>query len=76
MTTHGNSYKVVTTGFHVCVTKPWLAASPDGLVEDPLSHQIDITAYLEIKFPYSARILKPSAACIDFVVPLSMEHPH
>ena len=35
MITHGNSYKVVTTGIHICVSKPWLAASPGGLVEDP-----------------------------------------
>ena len=35
MMTHGNSYKVVTTGLHICVKKPWLAESPDGLVEDP-----------------------------------------
>ena len=34
MTAHGNLYKVVTTFIHVCVSKPWLAASPDGLVED------------------------------------------
>ena len=37
MTAHGNSYnyKIMTTGIHVCTSKPWLAVSPDGLVEDP-----------------------------------------
>ena len=35
MTTHGNSYKIVTTSIHVCMSKLWLAVSPDGLVEDP-----------------------------------------
>ena len=35
MTAHGNSYKVVTTGVHVCMNTPWLAALPDSPVEDP-----------------------------------------
>ena len=65
MTTHGNSYKVVTTGIHVCVTKPWLAASPDGLVEDPFEPPDRRHGLLEIKCPYSARMLKPSAACTE-----------
>ena len=35
MMTHSNSYKVVTTYIHICVSKPWLAAFPGSLVEDP-----------------------------------------
>ena len=63
MTAHGNSYKVVITGIHVCMNKPWLAASPDGLVEDPSKPPEQRHDLLEIKCPYSARMLKPSAAC-------------
>ena len=58
MTTHGNSYKVVTTGIHVCVTKPWLATSPDGVIEDPSEPPDRCYSLLEIKCPYSARMLK------------------
>ena len=65
MTAHGNSYKVVTTGIHVCVRKPWLAASPDGLVEDPSEPPDQHQGLLEIKYPYTARMLKPSAACTE-----------
>ena len=63
MTIHDNSYKVVTTGIHVCMNKPWLAASPDGLVEDPSEPPERHHGLLEIKYPYSARMLKLSAAC-------------
>ena len=64
MTAHGNSYKVVITGIHVCVSKPWLAASPDGLVEDPSEPPKQHHSLLEIKCFYSARMLKP-AACTE-----------
>ena len=63
---HGNSYKVVTTGIHVCMQKPWLAASPDGLVEDPSETPDRRHGLLEIKCPYSARMHKPEAVCIEF----------
>ena len=66
MITHGNSYKVVTTGIHICVSKPWLAASPDGLVEDSCKPPEWHHSLLEIKCPYSARMLKPSAACTEW----------
>ena len=65
MTVHGNSYKVVTTGIHVCMNKPWLAASPDGLVEDLSEPPEQRHSLLEIKCSYSARMLKPSAACTE-----------
>ena len=65
MTVHGNCYKVLTTGIHVCMNKPWLAASPDGLVEDPSESPERHHGLFEIKCPYSARMLKPSAACTE-----------
>ena len=65
MTAHGNSYNVVTIGVHVCVNKPWLAALPDSLVEDPSEPPERHHALLVIKCPYSARMLKPSAACTE-----------
>ena len=65
MTVHGNSYKVVTTGIHVCMNKPWLAASPDGLVEHLSEPPEQRHGLLEIKCSYSARMLKPSAACTE-----------
>ena len=65
MTTHGNPYKVATTGIHVSVRKPWLAASPDGLVDDLSEPPDQRHGLLEIKCPYSARMLKPSAACTE-----------
>ena len=34
-TQYGPSYKVSKTGIHISTTNPWLAASPDGVVEDP-----------------------------------------
>ena len=62
MTTHGNSYKVVTTGLHICVRK---SASPDGLVEDPSEKSNQHQNLLEIKCPYSARMLKLYVACSE-----------
>ena len=52
MTVHVYSYKVITTGIHVCINKPWLAASPDGLVEDPSEPPEQCHGLLEIKYPY------------------------
>ena len=63
--THGDSYRVVTTGIHVCMHKPWLAASPDGLVEDPSEPPDRQHGLLEIKCPYSARMYKPETACTE-----------
>ena len=63
--THGDSYRVVTTGIHVCMHKPWLAASPDGLVEDPSEQPDRQHGLLEIKCPYLARMYKPEAACTE-----------
>ena len=45
------------------VHKSWLAASPDGLVEDPSEPPDQQHGLLEIKCPYSARTHKPEAAC-------------
>ena len=43
---HGDSYRVVTTGIHVCMHKPWLATSLDIIVQDPSEHWINNMAYL------------------------------
>ena len=56
MTTHG---KVLTTGLYVRVSKPWLTASHDGLVEDPSKPPEQCHSLLEIKFPY------PSTVCTE-----------
>ena len=69
--THGDSYRVVTTGIHVCMHKPWLAALPDGLVEDPLEPPDRQHGLLEIKCPYSARMHKPETACTDSTTELN-----
>ena len=32
---HNMDHKVSKTGIHISTTNPWLAAFPDGVVEDP-----------------------------------------
>ena len=58
-------YKVVTTSLRICVRILWVAASPDGLVKDPFRPPDRHRVLLEIKCPYSARMLKLSAACTE-----------
>ena len=43
-------------GLHISVDKPWLAASPDGLVTDP-SDPTNPLGIVEIKNPFAARNL-------------------
>ena len=61
--TGGDTYHIDRTGIHICTEHPWLAASPDGLVEDPSEVEGRNQGILEIKCPYSARTLTPEAAC-------------
>lgn len=42
---------------------PWLAASPDGLIEDPSESVERRHGILEIKCPYSARRMTPEITC-------------
>ena len=49
---HCDSYGVVTTGIHVCMHKPWLVTSPDGIVQDPSETLDRQHSLLEIKCPY------------------------
>ena len=65
MTTHSNSYNVIITSIHVCVGKPFLAVPPDGLVEDSFEPPDRHYSLLGIKYPHSARVLKPSAVCTE-----------
>ena len=44
----------------VSIDNPWLAASPDGLVEDPTEPTIRL---LELKNPYNKRNMTLSEAC-------------
>jgi len=59
------TYQVHHTGVHISTEHPWLAASPDELVEDPSEVDGRNQGILEIKCPYSARTLTPEAACQD-----------
>ena len=52
---------VCPTGLHLSVHYPFLGASPDGAVYDPLSS--DPFGFLEIKCPYSQRHKSPVEAC-------------
>jgi len=61
--TCGETYQVERTGIHISVEHPWLAASPDGLVDDPSEEVGRKQGILEIKCPYSARTHTPEAAC-------------
>ena len=47
----------------VSVENPCLAASPDGLIEDPSENNGRRYSIFEIKCPYSARKVTPEAAC-------------
>ena len=64
--TNGNTsretYHVDRTGIHICTEHPWLAAYPDGLVEDPSEMEGKNQGILEIKCPYSARTLTPESS--------------
>jgi len=51
------------TGIHINTTHPWLAASPDGAVEDPTQTETRRYGLLGIKFPYSGRTMTPEVAC-------------
>ena len=59
----GQLYQVKKTGIHISVENPWLAASPDGLIEDPSENDERRYGILEIKCPYSARKMTPEDAC-------------
>ena len=59
----GEAYQVDHTVVHISIEHPWLAASPDGLVEHPSEVEGRNQGILEIKCPYSARTLTPEAAC-------------
>jgi len=61
--TSGGTYQVDRTGIHICIKHPWLAASPDGLVEDPSELEGRTQGILEIKCLYSARTLTLAAVC-------------
>ena len=62
-TKYGDSYQVSKTGLFINIEQPWLAATPDGIVEDPSEPTIRRTGLLEIKCPYSARHKSPTDAC-------------
>jgi len=49
-------------GIHTSSEHPLLAASPDGLVEDPTETRDRQHGILGIKCPYSARTMTPQAA--------------
>ena len=49
-------------GFIVCLTNPWLGASPDGAVQDPNGAD-DLLGLVEIKNPFSARQKTLREAC-------------
>jgi len=52
-------YHVLRKGIHISSKHPWLATSPDGLVEDPTETSDRQHEILEIKCPYSARTMTP-----------------
>ena len=63
--THSASCRVFTAGIYVCTQQPWLAASPDGLVEDPSEPSHLQYGLLEILCPYSAWMYTPEIACTE-----------
>ena len=54
---------VSKTGIHISPDWPWLGASPDGLVRDPLSNDPD--GLLEIKCPFRAKDATLLQLCTD-----------
>ena len=58
----GQTYHVSRTGIHISTTDPWLAASPDGIIEDPTQAEGRHNGILEIKCPYSGRTMTPEVA--------------
>jgi len=56
-------YHVLCTGILISSKHPWLAASPNGLVEDLTETSDRQRGTLEIKCPYSARTMTPETAC-------------
>ena len=61
--THGHpNLTVSSSGFIIDTTHPFLGASPDGTVYDPIDFQRP-HGYLEIKCPYSVRNQTPEEAC-------------
>ena len=57
-------YQILHTGIHIGNKHTWLAAFPNSLVEDPVETRDRQHGILEIKCPYSARIMTPQAACM------------
>ena len=60
-------------GLFVCPTHPWLAASPDGLVQDPhnSTHPLGLS---EIKTPYTMRHKTLAEACTTSAFYLEQKH--
>ena len=61
----GQLYMVAKTGIHISIEYPWLAASPDALIEDPSESVKRHHGILEIKCPYSAKRMTPEIACYE-----------
>ena len=60
---HGHDDLTVTpSGFYISFSHPFLGASPDGSVDDPLNIDKPF-GFLEVKCPYSVRDLNPVDAC-------------
>ena len=60
---HGHSdISVSKSGFLISSSYPFLGASPDGAVFDP-SNALQPFGFLEVKCPYSARMISPTDAC-------------
>ena len=50
-------------GLFINIEQLWLAATPDGIVEDPSEPTTRRDGLLEIKCPYSAKHKSPTDAC-------------
>ena len=62
MHSHGHiELSVVSCGFHISQSHPYLGASLDGAVYDPSN--LEQPEFLEIKCPYTARNVSPVEAC-------------
>ena len=55
-----STMSVTNCGLFVSIDNPWLAASPDGLVQDPTEPNVGL---LELKNPHSKRNMTLSEAC-------------